>query len=73
MPSLDTPDCQCYTSLALINNVLHSYRKVVIVMKKIGIVYHPMIKAAYSLAKKLEEDIYKNAIENEDFKIYKQE
>ena len=55
MPSLDTPDCQCYTSLALINNVLHSYRKVVIVMKKIGIVYHPMIKAAYSLAKKLEE------------------
>ena len=30
-------------------------------------------KRKVSLAKKLEEDIYKNAIENEDFKIYKQE
>ena len=30
-------------------------------------------KRKVRLAKKLEEDIYKNAIENEDFKIYKQE
>jgi hypothetical protein len=30
-------------------------------------------KRKVRLAKKLEEDIYKNALENEDFKIYKQE
>jgi len=30
-------------------------------------------KRKVALAKKLEEDIYKNAVENEDFKIYKQE
>jgi len=31
------------------------YRQVVIVMKKVGILYHPMKEAAYALAKKLEE------------------
>ena len=55
MSSLDTSDGQCYTSLALIRDVFHSCREVVIVMKKVGIVYHPMIEAAYSLAKKLGE------------------
>ena len=37
-----------YTSLALRSDAF-------IVMKRVGILYHPMIEAAYALAKKLEE------------------
>ncbi len=42
-------------SLALSSNAFVGYRQAVIVMKRVGILYHPVKEAAYALAKELEE------------------
>ena len=52
MNYLDYRGC---TSLAPRGNLFVGYRQAVIVMKRVGILYHPVKEEAYALAKQLEE------------------
>ena len=53
--NLDTSKGQCYTSFALRSDVFIVITKRIVAMKKVGILYHPMIEAAHTVAEGLQD------------------